>query len=247
MWSTSNTNVEIIAAGATSPHPAIPSSILTVTQQSGIMAGTGITGLGKTGSIQTGAVQTLAVGTSGTDFDIVSSGNTQTFNIPTASASNRGALSSADWTAFNGKQAALPSGTNGQVLALSGGSPVWSTSKGAFGVTFDGQGGVVSVGKTDWISIPYNCTITGWEITADQVGSCVIDVWKSTFAAFPPTAANSIAGSEKPTLAITRTNRDLLLSPPWAAVTAGDCIMFYVDSCSVLTKINLIIYTNIII
>jgi hypothetical protein len=45
MWSTNNTNVEIVAAGPTSPHPSIPSSILTVTQQSGIMAGTGISPL----------------------------------------------------------------------------------------------------------------------------------------------------------------------------------------------------------
>jgi hypothetical protein len=141
----------------------------------------------------------------------------------------------------------LATGTNGQVLGLSGGLPTWSTSKGAFGVTFDGQGGVVSVGRIDWIFIPYNCTITGWEITGDQVGSCVIDVWKDTYANFPPTAADSIAGSEKPTLVSAIKNRDLSLSPPWAAVTAGDCVMFYVDSCSVLTKINLIIYTNIII
>jgi hypothetical protein len=32
--------------------------------------------------------------------------------LPTASASNRGALSSADWSTFNAKQAALVSGTN---------------------------------------------------------------------------------------------------------------------------------------
>ena len=150
---------------------------------------------------------------------------------------------------FTGGQviASLAAGANGQVLGLSGGLPTWSTSKGAFGVTFDGQGGVVSVGKTDWVFIPYNCTITGWVITGDQVGSCVIDIWKDTYANFPPTAADSIAGSEKPTLASARTNIDLSLSPPWAAVTAGDCIMFYVESCSTLTKINLIVYTNIII
>jgi len=35
-------------------------------------------------------VQYLAVGTSGTDFNIVSSGSTHTFNIPSADASNRG-------------------------------------------------------------------------------------------------------------------------------------------------------------
>jgi hypothetical protein len=52
-------------------------------------------------------VQNLAVGTSGTDFAISSATNTHTFNLPTASASNRGALSSTDWSTFNGKQNAL--------------------------------------------------------------------------------------------------------------------------------------------
>ena len=107
MWATSNTNVEIVAASATTPHPSIPSSILTVTQQAGILAGTGITAINSL----TGAAQTIGVGTSGTDFAVSSSGTAHTLNLPTASASNRGALSSADWSTFNGKQAALASGT----------------------------------------------------------------------------------------------------------------------------------------
>ena len=52
-------------------------------------------------------VQNLAVGTSGTDFAISSLTDTHTFNLPTASASNRGALSSTDWSTFNNKQNAL--------------------------------------------------------------------------------------------------------------------------------------------
>jgi hypothetical protein len=52
----------------------------------------------------TGAVQTLATGTTGTDFAISSTGTTHTFNLPTASAANRGALSSTDWSTFNGKE-----------------------------------------------------------------------------------------------------------------------------------------------
>jgi len=52
-------------------------------------------------------VQFFAVGTSGTDFAISSATDTHTFNLPTASATNRGALSSADWSTFNGKQNAL--------------------------------------------------------------------------------------------------------------------------------------------
>jgi hypothetical protein len=55
----------------------------------------------------TDQVQNLAVGTSGTDFAINSATGTHTFNLPTASATNRGALSSADWSTFDGKQNAL--------------------------------------------------------------------------------------------------------------------------------------------
>ena len=54
----------------------------------------------------TALTQTFAVGTSGTDFGISSATSTHTFNLPTASATNRGALSSTDWTTFNNKQTA---------------------------------------------------------------------------------------------------------------------------------------------
>ena len=58
-------------------------------------------------------VQYLAVGTSGTDFNISSATDTHTFNLPTASATNRGALSSADWGVFNGKQDTITLTTTG--------------------------------------------------------------------------------------------------------------------------------------
>ena len=51
----------------------------------------------------TANTQYLAVDTAGTDFAINSLVDTHTFNLPTASATNRGALSSADWSTFNGK------------------------------------------------------------------------------------------------------------------------------------------------
>jgi hypothetical protein len=46
-------------------------------------------------------VQYLTTGTSGTNFAIVSSNDTHTFNLPTASATNTGKLSSSDWGNFN--------------------------------------------------------------------------------------------------------------------------------------------------
>jgi hypothetical protein len=51
----------------------------------------------------TASTQTFAVGSAGTDFAISSSTSTHTFNIPTASATNRGLLSTTDWSTFNGK------------------------------------------------------------------------------------------------------------------------------------------------
>lgn len=55
----------------------------------------------------TTTAQTLSVGTAGTDFAITNpGGGSHVFNLPTASATNRGALSSADFTTFNNKQPA---------------------------------------------------------------------------------------------------------------------------------------------
>lgn len=49
------------------------------------------------------STQTFATGTAGTDFAIVSSIATHTFNLPVASAINTGKLANTDWTTFNGK------------------------------------------------------------------------------------------------------------------------------------------------
>jgi hypothetical protein len=65
----------------------------------------------------TAQVQNLAVGTAGTDFGISSAGSTHTFNLPTASAANRGLLSTTDWLAFNAKQNAIGLTTVGNALA----------------------------------------------------------------------------------------------------------------------------------
>ncbi len=63
------------------------------------------------------SVSAITIGTSGTDItSSVANGTTTpviTLNIPTASATNRGALSSTDWSTFNAKQGALTLTTTG--------------------------------------------------------------------------------------------------------------------------------------
>jgi hypothetical protein len=113
VWSATSTQVTMPFIAAGSPPPSTASAIFTVTQQAGIMAGTGITALNSL----TGSAQTLTTGTTGTDFAIVDSGVDHKFNLPTASATNRGALSSADWTTFNNKQDTLSLTTTGSGAA----------------------------------------------------------------------------------------------------------------------------------
>jgi hypothetical protein len=64
------------------------------------------------------SVAALTLGTSGTDLSsTVANGTTTpviTLNVPTASATNRGALSSADWSMFNAKENAITAGTTAQ-------------------------------------------------------------------------------------------------------------------------------------
>jgi hypothetical protein len=100
----------------------------------------------------TALTQTFAVGTSGTDFGISSATSTHTFNLPTASATNRGALSSADWTTFNNKQNALTNpitgtGTTNYLPKFTGAS--------ALGDSVIYQGGSnIGIGETNPISYP---------------------------------------------------------------------------------------------
>src|SRR6267142_309317 len=104
--------------------------------------------------------------------------------------------------------------------------------------TIDGGGSVPATGAKGQLSIPFSCTLTGWVITADVSGSCVVDVLRSSYTGFPATV--SIAGTDKPTLSAAQKNEDLTLSG-WgsAAIVAGDEIQFNLNSVSTCTRINL--------
>ena len=253
IWATTDvSNVQIQFYASTADHPSTASTLFTVTQQAGIMAGTGITGLGTTGNIQTGATQTLATGTSGTAFAIVSSGNTQTFNIPLASTASvtAGLISNTDYTTFSGKLSPTLNSANIFVgngsnvatgVAMSGDATIANTglvslntsfTAGSFGVTFDGGGALITNGKIAYVRVPYKGTITGWQLVADQLGSCSIEVKQGTFGGFPPSTTILTA-------ALSGTQTSQAPSVLSLAVTAGDWFSFTITGTSEVTWVNL--------
>lgn len=88
------------------------------------------------------SVAALTIGTTGTDLSSTVANSTTTpvitLNVPTASATNRGALSSTDWSTFNGKQDALVSGVN--IKTVGGNSLLGSGDVGTIGVGYGGTG-----------------------------------------------------------------------------------------------------------
>jgi len=105
----------------------------------------------------------------------------------------------------------------------------------------DGGGEAISTGVAGFLEIPFACTITGWTIVADQSGSIVVDVWNDVYGNFPPTVADTIAGSEKPTISAATKGQDLSLGTWTTGVDAGDILGFNVDSCSTIERVTLAI------
>lgn len=104
-------------------------------------------------------------------------------------------------------------------------------------ITIDGGGSVPSTGTGKaYLQVPCDSTVIGWTITADQSGSCVVDVNKSTYAGFPPSI--SIAGTEKPTLSSAQKNQDNSLTTWTTALTTGDILGFNLNSATTVTRIQ---------
>ncbi len=127
----------------------------------------------------------------------------------------------------------------GKVKEVGGGGG--GSSIRSFGISLDGGGSAIVVGTQADITIPYNMTIQSWTMLANVTGSIVIDIWKDTYGNFPPTVADSITGSAKPTISTNIKGQSSTLTGWTILVTAGDTIRFNVDSCTDITRVNLII------
>lgn len=108
--------------------------------------------------------------------------------------------------------------------------------KGALEYTIDGGGTVPALATLYWLEVPYKCTLTAVRLFADQSGSIVIDVWKDSYANYPPTVGDTITAAAKPTIAATNKSVDTTLTGWTTALAEGDVLYFKVDSVTSITK-----------
>jgi len=109
----------------------------------------------------------------------------------------------------------------------------------AINFIIDGGGSAVTTGVKGDLEIPFACTINRATLLADQAGSIVIDIWKDSYANAPPTVADTITASAKPTLSSEQKSQDGTLTGWTASIAAGDILRFSVDSASTVTRVTL--------
>ena len=113
-------------------------------------------------------------------------------------------------------------------------------------IPFSGGGADIAVGTQLNIQVPWNVTVTGWRLVSGSgSGSIVIDIWKNSFVNYPPSVAETVAGSEKPTLSSAETAEDLSLTT-WTDVSwdAEEWVRFNVDSCSGVQSCTLVLLVD---
>lgn len=132
------------------------------------------------------------------------------------------------------------SGVDGHIMRQTGATSfAFEQDDCALELTIGDGTNVITTGVKGFLEVPYNMVVTGWTLVGDASGSIVIDVWKDTYANFPPTVADTIAGTEKPTLASAQANQDITLSSWTTALTLGDWLAFNVDSATTVKQVTL--------
>lgn len=105
----------------------------------------------------------------------------------------------------------------------------------------DGGGDAITTGQKGHLVAPLDCTITSVELEADQSGSIKVDIWKDTYANFPPTDADSICGGNEPEIATAQKYKDTTLTGWTTSLSKGDILAYNVDSITTITRCSVIL------
>lgn len=109
------------------------------------------------------------------------------------------------------------------------------------GASFSGGASPISTPVNEVpILIKDNCTITEVVLlTQGGNGDCVLDIWKSSYAGYPPNVGNTICAAAKPTISGGVKYKDTTLTGWTTALSAGDTLLVKLDSSTNFTFIGL--------
>jgi len=106
----------------------------------------------------------------------------------------------------------------------------------------DGAGAAITIGEKGHLEVPFAGAIRQAELLADLDGALKVDIWKDTYANFPPTNADSITGGNEPEIAASgKKDIDSTLTGWTTALAQGDILAFNVDSCTTITRCSVIL------
>lgn len=94
----------------------------------------------------------------------------------------------------------------------------------------DGGGSAITTGVKGDIEVPFACTIQQVTMLADQSTTTTVDIWKDTYANFPPTDADSITAAAVPGTSAALKDQDATLTGWTTSISAGDILRFNVDA-----------------
>jgi hypothetical protein len=132
-------------------------------------------------------------------------------------------------------------------FAVTASYAIKSKSINGLGASIDGGGDTITSGIHTFIEVPLDCTINSWRILADQVGSISIDIWKCTYATYPPTSSDSMPGTSSIPAISNAIKAESTNLTGWNSVslTQGDILSFYVTEQSTnITKATLQLFVT---
>jgi hypothetical protein len=138
-----------------------------------------------------------------------------------------------------GQALALAAITDGQILKRSGNTVVGTDVYEDIVVSIDGGGSAIAANATIWRVVDFACTIVGWTLLADASGSIVVNIWKDSYANYPPDVNDKITASAPPTISSATKAQSSTLTGWTTAIDAGDVLKFNVDSCSTVKTVVL--------
>lgn len=149
-----------------------------------------------------------------------------------------------EWEAFEG----WIKWVDGQAWIYNG--TAWEEFGGAtslpdsIAAVFHGSGVVLGSGLRVDVVVPYDCEVVGYTVLGDLTGSVSLSVHKASYADWPDTETAMATGGAGPSITTARKNQGDTSTWATTTISAGDVLIFRVQSASDITRAVLTLSVN---